>query len=257
MPTASYIRLGVNIDHCATLRQARYHGYPRGRGEMVEPDPTAFAQTVERAGADGITVHPREDGRHIQRDDVRAMRACLQVPLNLEMACTSGMLAFALEIAPAWTCLVPERREEVTTEGGLDVAGQRARVAEIVAALRAAGIAVSLFVDPDPVQVETAVEIGAHAVELHTGAFANAWYRPADCACELQALREAAALGRSVGLLVNIGHGINYANVADVRAIPGIHEMNIGHAILSRSLFNGVTEAVREMKCRMNPGLVP
>lgn len=249
------IRLGVNIDHAATMRQARYKGYARLRGEMVEPDPVALAIEAERAGADGITVHPREDGRHIQRGDVLALREAIQIPLNMEMACTENMLAFALEVKPKTVCLVPEKREEVTTEGGLDVASQVGLVSDIVKTLSENGISTSLFIDPDSSQIEAARLTGATYIELHTGSFANAYYSAAG---EVEAVRlEAAAqLGQQAGLVVNVGHGINYTNIERVRVIPGIHEMNIGHSILSRALFTGIAEAVREMKFRMNEELI-
>ncbi|MEX0331364.1 MAG: pyridoxine 5'-phosphate synthase [Puniceicoccaceae bacterium] len=248
------IRLGVNIDHAATLRQARYRGYDRLRGEMVEPDPVALALEAERAGADGITVHPREDGRHIQKGDVVALKEALQVPLNMEMACTPEMLEFALEVVPHTVCLVPEKREEVSTEGGLDIVSQKARITEIVQALLAKGIKTSLFIDPDTPQLEASRETGATYVELHTGAFANAYYTEEG---EAEALRlEAAAVtGQQLGLIINAGHGINYTNIVRVRRISGIYEMNIGHSIISRALFSGIGEAVREMKARMNEGL--
>jgi pyridoxine 5-phosphate synthase len=245
------IRLGVNIDHTATLREARYRAYPRGRGAMVEPDPVALALEAERAGADGITVHPREDARHIQRGDVELLREVLQAPLNMEMACTDEMVAFARSIRPHTVCLVPERREEVTTEGGLDVAGQVARVKDIVACLAQEGIRTSLFVDPDPRQIAAARETAAAYVELHTGAYANAYYA-AGREAELERLAGAARQAQELDLTVNMGHGINYVNIAQVRVIPGIHEMNIGHSILARALFTGIREAVREMKARMN-----
>jgi pyridoxine 5-phosphate synthase len=245
------IRLGVNIDHGATLRQARYRGYPRLRGEMVEPDPVALAIEAERAGADGITVHPREDERHIQRGDVTALKEAIQVPLNMEMACSDSMLEFALAVKPKTVCLVPEKREEVTTEGGLDVASQMVRISSIVKSLLDEGILTSLFIDPDAPQIEAAREIGAAYIELHTGSFANAYYTNEG---EGEALRLEAAtqLGQQLGLTVNMGHGINYTNIERVRIMPGIHEMNIGHSILSRALFTGIGEAVREMKVRMN-----
>lgn len=247
------IRLGVNIDHAATLRQARYKGYPRLRGEMVEPDPVALALEAERAGADGITVHPREDGRHIQRGDVTALREALQVPLNLEMACTEAMLAFALEVKPRTVCLVPEKREEVTTEGGLDVAGQKDRITDIVQTLLSQGIRTSLFIDPDASQVEASRETEAAYIELHTGAFANTFYGE-DGEAEALRIEAATQLGQQIGLQVNLGHGINYTNIARMRVIPGIVEMNIGHSILSRAIFTGIREAVREMKRLMNGG---
>ena len=249
--SSSFIRLGVNIDHCATLRQARYAGADRLRGEIVEPDPLAFALAAERAGADGITVHPREDGRHVQRGDVTAIRECLQVPLNLEMAATEAMVAFALEVKPYTVCLVPEKREEVTTEGGLDIVAQRSRIAEVIAAMEAAGILTSLFIDPTEAQIDMAAELGAPLVELHTGAYANAYYDRAGRVAELKALREGAARAHAAGLQVNLGHGINYVNVEEMRTVPWVHEMNIGHTIVSRALFVGIEAAVREMKARL------
>ena len=245
------IRLGVNIDHCATVRQARYRGYDRLCGEMVEPDPVALALHAQVAGADGITVHPREDARHIQRGDVRRLREMLQVPLNMEMACTEEMLAFALEVHPHTVCLVPEKREEVSTEGGMDVVPRRETVSRIVQTLAEKGILTSLFIDPDEPQIEAARETGAAFIELHTGAFANAFYGP-DGEAEAKRLETAARLGQQAGLVVNMGHGINYANILRVRGIPGIYEMNIGHSIISRALFTGIREAVREMKALMN-----
>ncbi len=255
-PIPGMIRLGVNIDHAATLRQARYRHAPRLRGGMVEPDPVALAIEAERAGADGITVHPREDGRHIQRGDVLLLREVLQVPLNMEMAATRDMLAFALEVRPRTVCLVPEKREEVTTEGGLDVAAATGRIAEMVGALARHGILTSLFIDPEAAQIEAAVRTGAALVELHTGAFANAWNGP-HAERETARLEDAAARARAAGLTVNLGHGINYVNVDRLRRIAGVHEMNIGHSILARALFTGIREAVREMKARMNGTWAP
>ncbi len=245
------IRLGVNIDHAATLRQARYKGYPRLRGEMVEPDPVALALEAERAGADGITVHPREDGRHIQQEDVLLLREVLQVPLNMEMACTREMLEFALKVRPRTVCLVPEKREEVTTEGGLDLLPQEDWIAEIVQRLFQEGIHASLFIDPERSQLEAANRIKATYVELHAGAFANAYYGP-EGEGEAKRIETAAREARQLGLVVNLGHGINYTNIDRMRVVPGIHEMNIGHSILSRALMTGIREAVREMKARMN-----
>jgi pyridoxine 5-phosphate synthase len=248
------ILLGVNIDHCATVREARYRQAARLRGEIVEPDPLAFALAAERAGADGITVHPREDERHIRRGDVEILRECLQVPLNMEMAATEAMIEFALKVRPANVCVVPEKREEVTTEGGLDVVSNRSRVAEVIDALSGAGIAVSLFIDPDPAQIDLSSELGAPFVELHTGAYANAYYQPKDRARELAHLHDGAQRAQQAGLQVNLGHGINYVNIAEMRQIPGVHEMNIGHTIVARALFVGIEAAVREMKSLMNPG---
>ncbi len=255
MQRTKRIRLGVNIDHAATLREARYRGYARLRGEMVEPDPGAVALEAERAGADGITVHPREDERHIRRGDVLHLKEILQVPLNMEMACTRDMLDFALQVHPNTVCLVPEKREEVTTEGGLDVANQVEWVSEIVSTLAQKGIKSSLFIDPEKAQVEAAARTGASYIELHTGSFANSYYD----GCgeeEVARLKVAAKLGQELGLKVNLGHGINYTNIDSVRDIPGIFEMNIGHSILSRSLVTGIGEAVREMKLRMNEEIV-
>jgi pyridoxine 5-phosphate synthase len=246
--------LGVNIDHCATLRQARYHGYPHLRGQMVEPDPLAFALAAQQAGAHSITVHPREDGRHIQQADVRILKDCLQIPLNLEMACTPAMLEFALEVQPASVCLVPEKREEVTTEGGLDLPPQQPQIASLVAALKARNIVVSLFIDADPAQIDAAAAIAAHSVELHTGAYANAWYDPLTRARTLRHLADGAARARGYGLQVNLGHGINYANIHPLLTIPHIGEYNIGHSIVSRALFVGVAPAVREMLALMRGG---
>jgi len=245
------ILLGLNIDHAATLRQVRYREFARDCGQMVEPDPVALALAAERSGADGITVHLREDRRHIQESDVRRLRECVQTRLNLEMSCTPAMVAFALEVQPEYACLVPENREEVTTEGGLDVTGQRTRVAETVKALLGAGIKTSLFIDPEPKALEAAAEMRSPLIEIHTGAFAHAYYGPGR-ATELEKLRRAATLGHELGLIVNAGHGINYVNIAEIRQIPWLHELNIGHSILCRALFSGIDEAVREMKTRMN-----
>ena len=242
----------MNIDHCATVRQARYKDHPRLRGEVVEPDPVAFALAAQRAGADGITVHPREDGRHIQQGDARLLRETLSLPLNLEMACTETMVAFARELRPAHACLVPEKREEVTTEGGLDVCGQMERVGGVVSALLEAGIVVSLFIDPEEAQIRAAVALKAPCIELHTGAYANAYFSPSQRAAEFMKLRTASALAQSLGLTVSLGHGISYENVRELRTIPGIYEMNIGHTIVARALFSGVEEAVRDMRARMN-----
>lgn len=254
MQTDAPILLGVNIDHCATVREARYREASRRRGEIVEPDPLAFALVAERAGADQITVHPREDARHIRQEDVELLRACLQVPLNMEMAATDAMIEFALKIRPATVCVVPEKREEVTTEGGLDVVAHRSRVAAVVAAMREAEVAVSLFIAPDPAQIDLAAELGADYVELHTGAYANAYYQKAARAEEFRLLCAGAARAQAAGLTVNLGHGINYVNVAEMRTIPGIREMNIGHTLVARALFVGVEAAVREMKALMNRG---
>jgi pyridoxine 5-phosphate synthase len=245
------ILLGVNIDHCATLRQARYREAGADAGGAVEPDPVAFALAAERAGADGITVHLREDRRHIQDRDVWRLHDSIQTRLNLEMACTPAMIALALKLKPESVCLVPENRQEVTTEGGLDVVGNRERVQACVDAMNTAGIKTSLFIGPDDAQIELSAKLGAPWIELHTGAYAHAYATPRRAA-EFDRLRRAAALGHQLGLVVNAGHGINYVNIAEVRTLPHQHEFNIGHSIVSRALFTGVEEAVREMKTRMN-----
>lgn len=241
------ILLGVNIDHVATVREARYKESPRNCGQFIEPDPVTIALLCEKAGAQGITVHPREDARHIQRDDVRRLRACIQTRLNMEMAATDDMVEFALEVRPETICVVPESREEVTTEGGLDVAGQFDRIARIVEKAANAGIETSLFIDPEPAQIEASAKAGAKFVELHTGAYANAYYT-AERQSEFNRLVEGSEAATNLGLIVNAGHGINYVNVSEVIAIPHLHELNIGHSIISRAIFFGIDEAVREMK---------
>ncbi|MDD1509748.1 pyridoxine 5'-phosphate synthase [Pseudomonas sp. CNPSo 3701] len=238
MTEANRVLLGVNIDHVATLRQARGTRYP---------DPVKAALDAEEAGADGITVHLREDRRHIQERDVRVLKEVMQTRMNFEMGVTDFMLDFAEEIRPEHVCLVPETRQELTTEGGLDVAGQEARIAAAVTRLAAVGSEVSLFIDADPRQIEASKRVGAPAIELHTGRYADA-HTPQDAAAELQRIREGVALGVSLGLIVNAGHGLHYHNVEPVAAIPGINELNIGHALVSHALFVGFKEAVREMK---------
>ncbi len=232
------IRLGVNIDHVATIRQAR-----GGR----EPDPVWAAVLAELGGADGITVHLREDRRHIQDRDVRLLRETVRVRLNLEAAAEPEIVAIALEVRPDQVTFVPERRAELTTEGGLDVVGQRQRVAEALARCRDAGIAVSLFIDPDPAQVAASAELGAVAVELHTGRYAEAAEGP-ERDKELRALIEAGQQTVAAGMALHAGHGLNLQNVADVARIARMAELNIGHSIVSRALFIGLERAVREMK---------
>lgn len=232
------ILLGVNIDHVATLRQARGTRYP---------DPIAAAIASEQAGADSITLHLREDRRHIQERDVEMLKGILMTRMNLEMAVTEEMLSFAERIRPEDCCLVPERREELTTEGGLDVIGQHARIQEACARLAAIGARVSLFVDADEAQVAAAAEVGAPVIEIHTGHFADATGR-GERERELHKIAQAVERGLELGLHVNAGHGLNYQNVHFVAAIPGIRELNIGHAIIARALFTGMEEAVREMK---------
>jgi pyridoxine 5-phosphate synthase len=231
------IHLGVNVDHVATLRQARGTKYP---------DPLFAALIAEQAGADSITIHLREDRRHIQDRDVRLCQQALQTRLNLEMAATEQMVNIALEVRPADCCLVPERRAEITTEGGLDVAGQEHLLKPVCSRLAAAGIRVSLFIDPEPAQLDAAIRIGAPVVELHTGSYAEAVGEAQ--ARELERVRSAAMHGARAGLTVHAGHGLNYHNVVPIAAIPEIIELNIGHAIVARAVIDGMSAAVAEMK---------
>ncbi len=233
--TENSIHLGVNIDHVATLRQARGTTYPQPREAVV---------IAEQSGADSITVHLREDRRHIQDADLPAIKEVMRTHMNLECALTDEMLGIAVETAPRDCCLVPEKREELTTEGGLEVAGQKVRVAAACKQLGDAGIRVSLFIDPDKAQLDAAAEVGAPVVELHTGAYADS----DDGAAELERIARAAEYGAELGLVINAGHGLNYLNVRPVAAIPQIRELNIGHAIIARAIFSGLGEAVREMK---------
>jgi pyridoxine 5-phosphate synthase len=235
--TRHSLRLGVNLDHIATVRRARGTAYPR---------PADAVQLAEGAGADSITVHLREDRRHIQDHDLDEIRARLQTRMNLECAVTDEMLAIAVRTRPEDVCLVPEKREELTTEGGLDVAGQLARVRDACDQVQSAGCRVSLFIDPDLQQLEAAVAVGAPVVELHTGAYADAGGEAQ--AVELERLRAAAAAGDRLGLVVHAGHGLHYGNVTEIARIPQIVELNIGHAIISRALFDGLAVAVSEMK---------
>ncbi|WP_110661538.1 pyridoxine 5'-phosphate synthase [Salinicola socius] len=240
---ATRIQLGVNIDHVATLRQARGTRYP---------DPVQAALLAEEAGADGITLHLREDRRHIQERDVELIAAVLNTRMNLEMAVTEEMVALAERLKPADVCLVPEKREELTTEGGLDVTASRDVIADACARLKAAGCRVSLFIDPEPAQIQAAFEAGAPLVELHTGAYAETTGESRRL--EYERLAAAAEFADELGLVVNAGHGLNYHNVEAVAAIPGIHELNIGHAVIARALFVGLKEAVAEMKRLMVAG---
>jgi pyridoxine 5-phosphate synthase len=234
------IFLGVNIDHVATLRQAR---------RAHDPDPVHAALAAEVAGADSITLHLREDRRHIQDQDVRLLRGLLQTRMNLEMAVTEEMLAIAAAVRPADCCLVPERRAELTTEGGLDVAAQLPRITAACTQLRQAGVRVALFIDPELRQIEAAARAGAAVIELHTGAYAHAAGGAA--ATELERLRSGARLGASLGLEVHAGHGLNYHNVQPVAEVPEIVELNIGHALIAHAVFVGLPAAVREMKALM------
>jgi pyridoxine 5-phosphate synthase len=231
------IHLGVNIDHVATLRQARGTRYP---------DPAAAVLLAERAGADSITVHLREDRRHIQDRDLPAICEVMTTHMNLEMAVTDEMVAVAAKIRPSDCCLVPEKRAELTTEGGLDVVAHQDSVGRACAALAGFGIRVSLFIDPEPRQLDAAVAVGAPVVELHTGTYADASGKRQ--ARELQRLREAVDYGQELGLVVHAGHGLNFDNVHAIAALPGIRELNIGHAIIARAVFDGIEAAVREMR---------
>ncbi|KTD64864.1 pyridoxine 5'-phosphate synthase [Legionella spiritensis] len=232
------ILLGVNIDHIATVRQARGTRYP---------DPVQAAMEAEEAGADGITLHMREDLRHIQARDVRLIKSVLQTRMNLELAVTDAMLDFAEEIKPEHSCLVPEKREELTTEGGLDVLGHFDAVKKAVRRLQGIGSEVSLFIDPDYRQIDAAIAVGAPVIEIHTGAYADA-QDDETRDYELQRIREAAGHAASLGLIVNAGHGLNYHNVKPIAAIREFHELNIGHAIIARALFCGLKDAVRHMR---------
>lgn len=236
--TTARVLLGVNIDHVATLRQARGTRYP---------DPVQAALLAEEAGADGITIHPREDRRHIQERDVFLLKETLNTKMNLEMAVTDAMVAFAEKVRPECVCLVPEKREELTTEGGLDVEGQEARIAKACERLAGIGAEVSLFIDPDPGQIDAAVRCGAPVIELHTGEYADAG-TPLAKNEAFDRIAKALAYARKKGLVVNAGHGLNYHNTERVASLPGINELNIGHAIVARAVFVGLKEAVRDMK---------
>ncbi len=232
------ILLSVNIDHIATLRQARGTRYP---------DPVKAAIDAEEAGADGITLHMREDLRHIQARDVRLIKAVLQTRMNLELAVTDAMLDFAEEILPEHVCLVPEKREELTTEGGLDVVGHYKALEKAVKRLQGIGSEVSLFIDPDFAQIDATVAMGAPAIELHTGCYANALTESVQ-AVELQRIQQAADYAANLGLIVNAGHGLHYHNVQPIARIKVLHELNIGHAIVARALFCGLKQAVKDMR---------
>ena len=240
------LKLGVNIDHVATVREARYRGVPHG-----EPCPVAAAQLSEAAGAHGITAHLREDRRHIQDRDVWRLREVLKTRLNLEMANTPEIIAIALQLKPDIVCLVPERRQEVTTEGGLDVCGNETALTETRKRMSAAGIAVSLFIAPDENQVEAAARTGCQFVELHTGQFAEHFGAAERCEVELQRLSHAAKQAHGLGLQVNAGHGLNYVNLPALQRVPHLVELNIGHSIVSRALTTGFAAAVKDMLALM------
>jgi len=242
------IELGVNIDHVATIRQAR---------RTYEPDPVWAAVEAHLGGADGITVHLREDRRHIQDEDVRRLRELTHIKLNLEMAATDEMVAIACGLKPEMAMLVPEGREEVTTEGGLDIVKQEKRLKDAVARLAGAGIVTSVFIDAEPAQVEAAARIGARVCEVHTGPYAHAFHQKGrdpegkPVVAEIDKVRKAGEAIRSLGMRFNAGHALNYANVEPIASLPGIRELHIGHAIVSRAVFVGMREAVREMKALM------
>ena len=241
MTVPGHLRLGVNIDHVATIRNARGVGYP---------DPVRAGLLAEAAGADGITAHLREDRRHITDDDIARLTAALTVPLNFEMAATDEMLGIALRHRPHAACIVPEKREERTTEGGLDAAGQIDRLAPLVAALQGAGIRVSLFVEPDPRQIDAALRLGAPVIELHTGLYAE--QDGAAQTAELRRLTDAAALAAKNGIEVHAGHGLTYDNVVPIAAIPQLAELNIGHFLIGEALFAGLDASIRRMRALMD-----
>lgn len=241
---SNHLRLGVNIDHVATIRNAR---------GGTHPDPVEAARLAAEAGADGITLHVREDRRHVREDDLERLAKAVSLPINLEMACVEEMLAIALKARPHAVCLVPERRAERTTEGGLDVAGQRTLVGSFVTRLKAAGTRVSLFIDPEPVQLEAAAELGAPVVELHTGGYCDlVKARDPRAAQELEKIRAAAAHGAGLGLEIHAGHGIDYQSVTPIAAVPEIAELNIGHFLIGEAVFVGLGAAIGEMRRHMN-----
>lgn len=246
------IELGVNIDHVATIRQAR---------RTYEPDPVWGAAEAQLGGADGITVHLREDRRHIQDHDVVRIQQMCHVKLNLEMAATAEMVAFAIQTKPNLCMLVPEGRQEITTEGGLDIVGQRDHLKQVVAKLKDAGLTVSAFIDAEPDQIQAAAEVGFDVCEVHTGPYAAIFHRTGgdmdkpDLAAELRKITDAGDAIRKAGMRFNAGHALNYVNVHHIAALPGLRELHIGHAIVSRAVFVGLREAVREMKRIMNLNL--
>jgi pyridoxine 5-phosphate synthase len=246
MPSLPHLRLGVNVDHVATIRNAR-----GGR----HPDPVQAAKLAIDAGADGITAHLREDRRHIRDDDIARLKAEITKPLNFEMAATDEMVAIAIRTRPHAACLVPERREERTTEGGLDVAGQRDQLTPAVAQLRKAGIRVSLFIAADPVQIEAAVAVGAPVIEIHTGAWCDALADgQAVAGAEWERIQAGARLARRLGLEVHAGHGLNYATAEAIASLPDIVELNIGHFLIGEAAYGGLPQAVRSMRAAMDRG---
>ena len=232
------VKLGVNIDHIATLRQARREGHP---------DPVFAAGICEKAGADGITAHLREDRRHINDGDISRLKSRLKIKLNMEMSLSPGIVNIALKVVPDDVCIVPEKRQELTTEGGLDVAGQKKHVAAVIKKLHTKGVKVSLFIDPEEKQVRASKEVCADCVEIHTGAYAR-HFGASKGGTELQRIRKAGKLAVSLGLFLNAGHGLDYKNVRPIARIPGMNELNIGFSIIERAVFVGLERAVREMK---------
>ena len=241
------MRLGVNIDHVATLRQARYREEKETWGGMIEPDPVALAKSATKGGADGITLHLREDRRHIQDEDLFRMKKEITHPLNLEMACNLEMLDVALRVKPDNVCLVPEGREEVTTEGGLDIIAREEQVVSVLNTLLQNQITVSLFIDPDEEQIKQAKKLKCPFIELNTGRFSQAFYK-GGMMDEWQRLFNGAVLGNELGIKINAGHGINYENIAEIIKIPYLYELNIGHSIISRAMWEGMSNAVARMK---------
>ena len=246
------ILLGVNVDHVATLRQARYRDEATTHGGFVEPDPATLAWLAEEAGADGITMHVREDRRHVQVEDVQRYQEKMKTRLNLEVSLAPEMVELALSLNPESVCLVPENRKEVTTEGGLDILSHLERARDAVQAFTDAGIPTSMFIDPDKKQLEASAEIGSPWVELHTGSFARAWYDESRSSAELETLKRGMDFGLSLGLRINAGHGINYDNVEGARQLDQVYEFNIGHSIISRSISHGLVEAEQTMRSRLN-----
>lgn len=243
------LRLGVNVDHVATVRQARYRD--KVAGMTVEPDPILFALAAKKAGAHGITAHVREDRRHMQDEDVKRLKKEVALPLNLEMANTSEMVRFALNLKPHYVCLVPENRQEVTTEGGLEVVQYQISLKKNIVRLQKAGIYVSLFIDPDFKQIEAAAEVGTDFIELHTGKFALVYRNRQQRLKELKRLIQGARLAHDLGLKVNAGHGLNVENVRDLFEVPFLYELNIGHSLVSRALMVGAERAIKEMLALM------
>ena len=246
------ILLGVNVDHVATLRQARYRDEATTHGGFVEPDPATLAWLAEDAGADGITMHVREDRRHVQVEDVQRYQEKMKTRLNLEVSLATEMVELALSLKPESVCLVPENRKEVTTEGGLDIISNMERSRDAVRAFTDAGIPTSMFIDPDEKQLEASAKIGSPWVELHTGSFARAWYDESKRADELEIFTQGDGFWPFYGATVNAGHGINYDNVEGAKQLDQVYEFNIGHSIISRSITHGLAEAVQTMRSRLN-----